>query len=1039
MRLHRLELEGFGPFRARQVVDFDAFDGDGIFLIAGRTGAGKSSVLDGICFALYGGVPRYDGGERRLRSDHCAAGDPSRVVVEFTAAGRRWRVTRSPEYDRPKQRGAGLTTEPHRALLEELDGGEWIGRAARPVDVARELDEILGLNKQQFLQVILLAQNRFAEFLLAKSDDRQQLLRRLFGTRTYEDYQGALERRRKEAERALAAAGDGVALLLDEAARIVEQAGVSVEAAGDGRAGEAAAPRDAASAAQDGASGGAADGDAVPPAGGEGAAAIGATARLAAAERGAQRLTYRVEALTHEHDAAESALVAAERLLVATRALRERQEQRVRSRAALAAREEQAAQIADDRRALELAIAAETLRAPIETAARAEREAAAALGAVAQHRERWSALDATRADVDAAALRIVADELTGGLAVWERAAEREDGLARRESAAADQRVALLEVGRSLDALDARRAALPGLLAALDAELVDARGAAASLGAAEQAAAAVAARLAAAHDAERLATALAGAEAAYLAAGAAHDDARAAVTVLLRRRLAGHAGELAAALVDGEPCAVCGAIEHPAPAPLRGEPVSDDEIVAAEARRDRAADDERRAGDVARAARAAHAEASARAGGEAVPALESARADADAAVTAATAAVTLRDRLDAERTALVDADAATEADRDRLIAERTDLGAALARAETEIDGDRTAIDEARAGFDTVRARVADGTSRRTHALALRDALVAADAAAERARTVALDLDERIAASAFADALDAAAALRPAPERTALDERVREHDVALRAERERLRELELDLAGEPEDLVDVADAEAAHVAARARWRGIVDAAAAAAETARRARDLVDRADVAHAGLAGLADEHAVVARLAHTVAGRAPNTHRMTLETFVLAAELEEIVASANLRLDAMSAGRYRLLHSDALAARGAASGLGIEIMDAHTGQPRPAQSLSGGETFLASLALALGLAEVVTARAGGVRLDTLFIDEGFGSLDEETLELAMRTLDELRQGGRTVGLISHVPAMKDRLPAQLVVAATPQGPSVIRQDAAGIAA
>ena len=119
MRLHRLELEGFGPFRERQVVDFDAFAADGIFLIAGRTGAGKSSVLDGVCFGLYGGAPRYDGSEKRLRSDHCAPEDPTSVTVEFSAAGTRWRVTRSPEYDRPKQRGTGLTTEPHRARLDE--------------------------------------------------------------------------------------------------------------------------------------------------------------------------------------------------------------------------------------------------------------------------------------------------------------------------------------------------------------------------------------------------------------------------------------------------------------------------------------------------------------------------------------------------------------------------------------------------------------------------------------------------------------------------------------------------------------------------------------------------------------------------------------------------------------------------------------------------------------------------------------------------------------------------------------------------------
>ncbi len=156
--------------------------------------------------------------------------------------------------------------------------------------------------------------------------------------------------------------------------------------------------------------------------------------------------------------------------------------------------------------------------------------------------------------------------------------------------------------------------------------------------------------------------------------------------------------------------------------------------------------------------------------------------------------------------------------------------------------------------------------------------------------------------------------------------------------------------------------------------------------------------------------------------------------MLAAELEDIVAAANLRLGDMSSGRYRLQHSRR--ARGARSGVGPRASRSSTPSPvrhGPPSRSPGGETFLASLALALGLAEVVTARAGGVRLDTLFIDEGFGSLDEETLELAMRTLDELRQGGRTVGVISHVAAMKEQLPAQLIVHASPHGQSVILQD------
>jgi len=196
------------------------------------------------------------------------------------------------------------------------------------------------------------------------------------------------------------------------------------------------------------------------------------------------------------------------------------------------------------------------------------------------------------------------------------------------------------------------------------------------------------------------------------------------------------------------------------------------------------------------------------------------------------------------------------------------------------------------------------------------------------------------------------------------------------------------------------------------------------------VIEAATSEHARIADDAADYEVLRGLADAIAGRGANARKMTLETFVLAAELEEIVDAANRRLSDMSTGRYQLRHSDALAARGAASGLGIVVFDAFTGQTRPAQSLSGGETFLSSLALALGLAEVVTARAGGIRLDTLFIDEGFGSLDGDTLDVAMRTLDELRQGGRTVGVISHVEAMQEQIPAQLRVRATSSGPSVI---------
>ncbi len=179
-----------------------------------------------------------------------------------------------------------------------------------------------------------------------------------------------------------------------------------------------------------------------------------------------------------------------------------------------------------------------------------------------------------------------------------------------------------------------------------------------------------------------------------------------------------------------------------------------------------------------------------------------------------------------------------------------------------------------------------------------------------------------------------------------------------------------------------------------------------------------------------DYDLVNRLAETVRGQGPNTKKMPLETFALAADLEEIVAQANVLLSRMTNGRYELRYSDELSKGKAQSGLAIEVNDAYNEERRAPESLSGGEKFQASLALALGLAEVVTSRNGGVRLDTLFIDEGFGALDDETLSEVLDTIDSLREGGRTVGLISHVDQVKERIPHHINVNVTHEGWSTL---------
>ena len=1008
MRLHRLELTGFGPFRETQTVDFEAFERDGIFLITGRTGAGKSSILDGVCFALYGSVPRYDSGDKRLRSDHCEPEDPTEVRLEFTVGDRRWRVTRAPDYQRPARRGGGLTTEPTRAELEELVGGQWVGRAAKPRDVGLLLDEVLGLNAQQFQQVILLAQNKFSRFLLASGGERQSLLRALFGTRRYEEYTRELGERSKQAQHEVEALGERARTLLDQAERLVATSdlGAPAETAG-------------------------ADSVAAPVAAAE---PLDLAGRREAVERAAQRAAYRLDTAMHQRADADAARAAAETAHAALLALARSQGELVRARERLTALEAAAEGIAADRATLDDARAAEALRAPLDAARRAIVAATTTAEAATTADATWFRA-AEDAGLDpAAGLAGIVERLTGDLAVWTAALAQEAALAgheaERERATAD----VVRLEADVLALDAQRAAVPAELARLDAELADAREQAALLEPAMARRAEVADRLSAAEEADGLVATRHAAELAHRDTAAAAASAAAHYAALLQRRLDGFAGELATHLVDGTACAVCGATEHPRPAEPADEPVTDELVTAAESARDAAAAAEREAAEAARTARERHAAATARAGGDAVDTLQTRLAAAAAEVAAAEQAAVRRDAVASQRAQLAALDAEAEASRAALLDALTGARTRVAALTATIDAAVAVLDEARGTYDTVAARVADTT-------AVRDAARAAvrarddDARASEARTAAqADLDARIAASPFSDAGAATAALRDPAAVTGLASRIAEHDARLAATRARMLELELELAGAPEQLVDTAGSQAVLAAADEARTAALEAEHVARSLVAALRDLGLQIDDAYAGIGVRAEEATAITRLADTLAGRAPNTMKMDLETFVLAAELEEIVAAANTRLGDMSSGRYRLQHTDARAARGAASGLGLEILDGFTGQARPAQSLSGGETFLASLSLALGLAEVVTARAGGVRLDTLFVDEGFGSLDDDTLDLAMRTLDELRQGGRTVGVISHVAAMKEQLPAQLAVEATPQGPSIISQAA-----
>ena len=228
MRIERLRFAGLGPYRGEQEIDFAALEDDGIYLIAGRTGAGKSTILDAICFALYGSVPRFEGGQQHLRSDHAGPDDPTFATVDFTAGGDTYRLSRTPEYERPAKRGGGITKQASKATLAvrrgpgtETDDG-WEGLSSSAREIGSLVLDIVGLTREQFLQVILLAQNRFSEFLLAKNDERQKLLRSLFGTQRFDALRLILVEQRKALGAELATERALLQSLAADAGRLVD-------------------------------------------------------------------------------------------------------------------------------------------------------------------------------------------------------------------------------------------------------------------------------------------------------------------------------------------------------------------------------------------------------------------------------------------------------------------------------------------------------------------------------------------------------------------------------------------------------------------------------------------------------------------------------------------------------------------------------------------------------------------------------------------------------------------------------------------------
>lgn len=1010
MRLHHLRITAFGPFADPVEVDFDALGDAGLFLLTGPTGAGKSSVLDAICFALYSAVPGDRNGAKHLHSDLAAPGVAPEVTLELTLAGRRLRVVRSPAWLRPRKRGTGTTRQQAGVVVTEQRAGSWQPVTNRIDEAGDLLSGLIGLTMSQFCQVSMLPQGQFQAFLRAGPDERRALLARLFRTSRFDQVESYLRDRRVVLRRESATQQAAVA---EAVARLAEAAGTERPVEWDNQDLEEPAETGALT---------------------EWSRSLADRAEEILDVARAEETRTRVRAAAAEESHARAVRMAA---------LRQRHADATARLQALTAAQpdvdgQRAALVAADR-ARSVGPAAELAdrsRAEHEHSLQQLDRARAALGPVTAAADADAAACERR--VEAAIRRAARLD-----AVRPRAERREQVVSLLAAAGARRAEAAAESGQIATDL----AGLPAGVSTARIRLAEAEAAATRLPAVTDDVARARRQLAAARTVQESTTALAEAQALLVRTQEQVVTAGETLIALRERRLAGMAAEMAGDLAAGCACPVCGSAEHPSPAARSGAGPDAATEKAAQSALDDAKAELTARDSAARDLRTVLDAATATSQGRSLTDLDHQLtvAETDLAVTTEAA-----QRVAASRLALADIEtraaeltAAQAAATTRLaelaatIDGHTREAAAIDHELSEVlDGD-VPEDRGAAGDDRLHGRVdrdetVDLATRLTSAAArcrtaaahwrdLGSAITAEGTARDRARVARATAEQAAADAGFDGLPQALAGLLTDDQLTRLRELIGDHEARLAATRETLADPEV-LAAVEATTISLDDAVAERERTAQALRGAHAATTAAAARATRLHALDADLATALGRWAPVRDRWHQVADLASLVEGKHPdNRWQMRLSAYVLTHRLGQVVDAANERLSAMSDGRYQLEHTGRRGAGETRGGLSLVVRDDWSGESRDPSTLSGGETFVVSLALALGLADVITHEAGGAALDTLFVDEGFGSLDADTLDDVLGTLDSLRAGGRVVGVISHVAEMADRIPAQLRVA------------------
>ena len=1050
MRILRLTMDAVGPFPGHEVIDFEAFSDAGRFLLSGPTGAGKSTIIDAIVFALYGKVSGgRDSSDSRIRSRYASEQAKTEVELIFSTSSGNYKVRRQPAYERVKKNGKGVTKQNAKAWLFKLD--EQLREVSEPLtktsDVGTEITRIVGLSREQFTQTVVLPQGKFAQFLRSTSKDRQDLLQELFGTAIFEDLQlDLVERARKvkknqEALDATLRANLGVlASLLDEAPQLdparclvyepvpeVDCEFDPLETAWDSRF-KPLAPW---------------------------------------LEHNQRCANLEVSALREQEDKLRSEF-ASQRDLAARQerylALTKEHEQLV---AQGPAQRQRLAQIQALQALSDLKPWHEQLKQAQAQQAVAQRQLSQALAL--EQLESDERAQAVLQPLDYRGAQALSVQLTAQVAALNPQVELEAGLAGRrrdlqtKTQAHESANAKLAQGRE------RENQLPTQIASKQELLEQLNEQAATLPTAQlaQEQAAQTLKLAKAHEqlVEDQQQALKLQQLVALELKQASQKHK----HMLEQWLSQSALNLAQNLVDGAPCPVCGATEHPAPATQGGENISQDQLDQALEKVNEVQGQLSQASEkVTKLAAQLEAQPCQLRPAQAREQLQEAKAALTAAQQASEQASSCKAqiaKLNAQLEALradnqtAQARLAGDAKEIQLLGEKIESDAASLSCEgfESVAAKVEYLSQLTAGLEQLAnaAQELDQCKKRAQQAADSFAAQWAQASAsfaEHSAKPAAAAESTATAPVPAEPAPAQAATGPAPaessqdtsaanaqdgyaqacqafaglDLTALKAAAASYEKSLSINQAALAELEgIELTPPPLEQTQgqLEQAQAKTQACQtyaSTWQafaGQVNAQLA------KLNELLARRSKA-------SDKDGQLLALASAANG--DNHARLTLSAWVLQAHFRQVLVFANERLGVIGAGRYELINVDSEEdTRQQKQGLGLAVVDHLSGTTRSPRTLSGGESFYVSLALALALADVVATQNGGIEMNTLFIDEGFGSLDEGTLAEVMDVLSALHSGGRVVGIVSHVSELKRAIPAAVEVRPLLGGGSTLR--------